>query len=300
MIERLQDGLGASTNACPSEEALSAWLDRRATAEERGQIKAHLSACSTCSELVRALKPGLGGRPLLAAALLIALASLALFTLFRPKDELELARAALEGGDQITAYALLASRAETADDRYPWPEVTALLAGPLESFEPQQFRRLQDSRSALYPSGVIATSRPAWILSAGQSPLELVIARAEGDALEALVTAEVQGDVTILRFPQDCPDLAPGAHEPRFHPPIGGGGQHGFQVARPTEALGVLLARVEAEIPDEDFGRLARAHAYLEAGFSGEALRELLSWSAPPEPVARWRDQLTERLCSRP
>jgi tetratricopeptide (TPR) repeat protein len=49
----------AAAAACPSDEALAAWLDARLDAEETERLEAHLAGCPTCLELVGALSPAL-------------------------------------------------------------------------------------------------------------------------------------------------------------------------------------------------------------------------------------------------
>jgi tetratricopeptide (TPR) repeat protein len=49
----------AAAAACPSDEALAAWLDARLDAKEGERLEAHLAGCATCLELVAALSPAL-------------------------------------------------------------------------------------------------------------------------------------------------------------------------------------------------------------------------------------------------
>jgi tetratricopeptide (TPR) repeat protein len=49
----------AAAAACPSDEALAAWLDARLDAAEGERLEAHLAGCATCLELVAALSPAL-------------------------------------------------------------------------------------------------------------------------------------------------------------------------------------------------------------------------------------------------
>lgn len=305
---------------CPADDEIAAWVAGSLSAPDAEHLTTHARECADCGELFATLRAPAPVRSRFRTVRWIALAAgIALAILIptlwsgslRGTDRLAGARTALASGDfaailkELDGHIATAPPAERADLR---EQAIDLLAGtPDLETQPSRAPRagFRDAalarRTVRFPCGtIVAADKPTVHLTSGERPAELRILRDEGATrgYRIVISLAASAAATTIAWPADAEALAPGEYSVE----LDGTGvlplHHGFRVRAAPAALVAQLGRLDATPGDATLRRLCRARAFCDAGFDGEALRELIAISRPSAAVAAWRTRLEQSLCA--
>jgi hypothetical protein len=212
--------------ACPDENLLAAFAERRLLDAERERVEEHLVRCETCLELVSEIaRPDLDQEPvaaptrsrlrpflLVAAALLVVVGiGLVARKLWNSRVPAPPDPARLEAMLETTARDLARARPDRFSGFAPLTRE--------ERLRPQPAVARGDGVVLIRPVKNILETRPtfAWESPAGVAPVEIVLYRIEGASRIALEPLGASCRKSRVPYPSARPELEPGKYQWRIH-----------------------------------------------------------------------------------